>query len=62
MANNKGLGLFVAFTLGGFIGAGLALLYAPQSGDRTRRKIVDAVEDAKDEILDYADKLKARMG
>lgn len=51
---------------GGIIGAGLALLFAPQSGQRTRRDIVkcakkaktradDAVEDLADSISDLVE-------
>ena len=49
MANescNSG-GVFVAFLAGGLIGAGLALLYAPVSGQEARVKINDMVEDMK---------------
>lgn len=38
----------LAFLVGGVIGAGLALLYAPDSGAATRRKIKDTVDDAGD--------------
>ena len=61
MSKNTAANVIVAFTLGGLAGAGLALLFAPQSGQRTRRKIMEAVEDARDELPDYADKLKARL-
>lgn len=43
--------------LGGLIGAGTALLLAPQSGRRTRRKIRHAAEDLGDraeETLEHA--------
>ncbi len=36
-------------------GCGLALIYAPQSGARTRRQIKRAVSDAGDFIQDTAD-------
>lgn len=61
MAKNNISGLLVSFTVGGLIGAGLALLFAPQSGQKTRRKIVDAYEDAKENISDYADRIKSRL-
>ena len=37
-----------AFLLGGVIGAGLALLYAPASGHETRKRIRHGAEDAED--------------
>ena len=51
---------------GGVIGAGIALLFAPQSGERTRRDLVrgakkvrsraeDAVEDISDNIQDLVE-------
>jgi hypothetical protein len=57
-AGGGGIGLFL---LGVAVGAGIALLYAPQSGDETRaalrrgarrmkRTVRDAAEDARDEI------------
>ena len=59
---NNAVGIITAFTLGGLVGAGLALLFAPQSGEKTRRKIIEVVEDAREEISDYADKIKAKLG
>ena len=35
---------FVSFVAGGLIGAGVALLYAPQSGERTRQEIREKAE------------------
>lgn len=46
MNNSKSVA--VAFLVGGAIGAGLALLFAPDSGHETRRKIKEGVEDAGD--------------
>jgi gas vesicle protein len=36
-----GLKMFVGFLASAAVGAGLALLFAPQSGKRTRKKIKD---------------------
>jgi gas vesicle protein len=51
--------------LGAFIGAGAALLTAPQSGRRTRRKIKRAAsgvrENAGDRWEDLADDVKDRV-
>lgn len=35
---------FMSFITGGLIGAGVALLYAPQSGERTREEIKEKAE------------------
>lgn len=61
MTKNSTTNLILSFALGGLVGAGLALLYAPYSGEKTRRKIMGAVEDAAESVSDYADKLKAKI-
>jgi gas vesicle protein len=48
--------VFFAFLGGAILGAGAALLYAPQSGRRTRQKIRDLREDAEDLAQDVMDK------
>lgn len=55
--NNSGT-ILISFLIGGIIGAGLALLLAPQSGRKTRKQIADFAEDARDSASDYAKKLK----
>ena len=52
---------FMAFLLGGVIGAGLALLYAPQSGAETRRRIRDGAEDAQDWARDTFDGAREKL-
>lgn len=51
--------------LGAVIGAGVALVTAPQSGTRTRRKIKRVAgnlsEGAQDRFEDFADEVKARV-
>ncbi|GMR04328.1 MAG: YtxH domain-containing protein [Thermodesulfobacteriota bacterium] len=45
----------LAFLLGGVVGAGLALLYAPEPGTETRRKMKEGMEDAGDWAMDRYD-------
>lgn len=57
---------FVAgLALGAIIGASVALLAAPESGRRTRRKIKRAADDirsgASDRLEDLADEVKGRV-
>jgi gas vesicle protein len=63
----------LAFLIGGAVGAGIALLYAPQSGRDTRKDIaktarrvkketVNLVEDAVDSINDFASDVKDKVG
>lgn len=53
--------LFLSFLLGGAVGAGLALLLAPQSGRETRQKIREAAEGVKDLTTGYIDDAKKRV-
>jgi len=46
-ANHVG-GILSAFALGAIIGAGVALLYAPRSGEETRKLLVKKGEELKD--------------
>lgn len=54
-------GLFVAFLAGGLIGAGLALLYAPVSGEEARKKLGDLAGDVKKKAEGMADEMKGRV-
>lgn len=64
--------LLAAFLIGGLIGAAAALLYAPKSGEETRKEIkkrakelkkktVRAAEDLYEEIEELSDTLKRRI-
>lgn len=64
--------LFGAFVIGGLIGASVALLYAPKSGEETRRNIkrrakelkkkaVRAAEDLYEEIEELSETLRRRI-
>jgi gas vesicle protein len=54
--DNKGI--WIAFGVGVAAGASVALLYAPQSGDRTRRQLRRNLDDGVDYLEDAADYLK----
>ena len=49
-----------ALTVGALAGAVAALLYAPQSGASTRKKIRRSIEDMGDTLEDSADYLKSQ--
>lgn len=53
---------FVAFLVGAAAGAALALIYAPQSGAKTRRQLRRGFEDAGDYIKDTAETLGDQAG
>ncbi len=59
--DNKGAEILVSFLIGGIVGAGLAMLFAPQSGKKTRGQIVDLADDAREYVSDYAHKLKKKV-
>ena len=54
-------GLFVAFLAGGLIGAGLARLYAPVTGEEARKKIGDLAGDVKKKAEGMAGEVKGRV-
>jgi len=53
--------VLISFLVGGIIGAGVALLLAPQSGRKTRKQIVDMTDDVRDYASGYAKKLKEKI-
>ena len=54
---NGFLGTIFTFLTGAAIGAGLALLFAPQSGEETRKKIKEMGEKVADEVKENYEKL-----
>ncbi len=64
MADNSGdLGSFLAgFVIGGLIGAGVALLMAPQSGEETRAFIADKGIELRDRAVETAGEVQSQAG
>jgi gas vesicle protein len=56
----NGWKFWTAFAVGIAAGATIALLYAPQTGERTRRQVRRKLEDAADYVHDTADTLGER--
>jgi gas vesicle protein len=54
----NGKSFWIVFGTGVAIGATVALLYAPQSGVATRRKLRSGIEDAQDSLEEAGDYLK----
>jgi gas vesicle protein len=48
----------LAFVLGGALGASLAMLFAPESGRRTRERLRDLAADMRDRTLDLSEDLR----
>lgn len=54
-------GFLVGMLVGGVVGAGAALLFAPMEGAETRRKIADTSRSAKDKVSQVASNVKSRV-
>jgi gas vesicle protein len=54
-------GILLSFLLGGLVGAGFALLLAPQSGRETRQKIRELSEEAKEKAMGYVEDVKGKV-
>jgi gas vesicle protein len=52
--------MLLAFLFGGMVGAGVALLVAPKTGQETRRMIKDLTEDAKEKAESYIEQAKEK--
>jgi gas vesicle protein len=53
--------IILAFFIGGLVGAGVALLLAPQSGKETKQKIKELADDAKEKAAKYAEEVKSKV-
>jgi gas vesicle protein len=53
--------IFLSFLLGGLVGAGFALLLAPQSGRETRLKIKEFTDDVKEKTMGYVGDVKEKV-
>jgi gas vesicle protein len=52
--NNSAGTVLVAFALGAIAGAAIALLYAPSTGEETRRKLAEKAREGRDKAEAYA--------
>jgi gas vesicle protein len=53
--------LIFSFFLGGLVGAGVALLFAPRSGRETREKIKEFAGEAKEKAEEVFDQVKGKV-
>ena len=53
--------VLMSFILGGIVGAGIALLFAPKSGSDTRQMIKEFAGDVKDRAHHYVDDVKEKV-
>ena len=57
----NGGGIFLAFLVGGLVGAGLALLYAPFSGKEARERITGLAEEYRKKAEGWSGDLKQKV-
>lgn len=65
MGGNNGYSggaVLFSFLLGGLVGAGVALLTAPESGENVRKRIRDLTDETWAKTGGYIDKAKERIG
>ena len=58
---NTALVALFSFLVGGLVGAGVALILAPQSGKKTRKQIRELAEDMREQAVEYAEKVKGKV-
>ena len=56
--NEGGMSTLLAFLLGGAVGGVLGLMYAPSSGEETRRRIKFYAEEAADKVVEKVQKAR----
>jgi len=54
-------GFLIGMLVGGVVGAGAALLFAPMKGEETRRKISDTSRSATEKVGKVASSVKERV-
>lgn len=59
--NNKGVGFVFGILVGALVGAAVAILLTPQSGEETRNLIKEKLEEGKAKALEVAGELKGDM-
>ena len=61
MSEGKSTDAFLGFLLGAAAGAVAALLLAPRSGEQTRRRITDWLEDNRDKTKEFLEKEREKI-
>jgi gas vesicle protein len=54
-------GFLIGMLVGGVVGAGAALLFAPMKGEETRRKIADTSRSATEKVGKVASSVRGRV-
>jgi gas vesicle protein len=61
MSDNRTTDTLVAFLFGAVVGAGVALLMAPQSGEETRRRLGETARKVSDDVQGKIDTTKDEL-
>lgn len=59
--SNSGFAFFSGMVLGAAIGGLIGLLYAPEPGEETRKKVSEKTKEISDDLLDRFDDLKENV-
>jgi gas vesicle protein len=51
----------LSFIIGGLVGAGIALLFAPESGEKARKRIKELAGDVKEKAAEYTEQVKSQV-
>lgn len=54
---SKNSKILLALLAGAAAGSALALLFAPETGEKTRQRIMDAAQDLSDKIMERAEEI-----
>ena len=59
---NRAMGMGLSFLTGCLVGGVAGVLYAPQSGNRTRRQLSNFAEDMKEKAGELAEDMRQKTG
>lgn len=62
MNRDSSTGFFTGLIIGAIIGGGMALLYAPQPGQETRRLVKEKASEIKEKAVKAVSKIKESAG
>ena len=60
MSKNTG-NIMIAVLAGVLVGAGIGILYAPDKGSKTRKKVKDGYDDAKNDVTGKFDSVSTKL-
>jgi len=58
---NRGVDFLLGFITGALVGAAVALIFAPQSGEETREYLKEKVSGVKEKVEEFATEVKGKV-